>query len=170
MNNSHEENTNKSSFVEKIKANKKLQFVFVIILSIILIFVFISSMSNDNKTEQVVGINEYVTNLETRLENTLSKVNGAGKVSVVITIESGMETVLAMEKITRETASGKEITETPLIVNGKTVVIKENYPKIIGVLIVAKGADNISTLSKIQQATISLLDINVNQIEILTMK
>ena len=156
--------------MEKIKANKKLQFVFVIILSIILIFVFISSMSNDNKTEQVVGINEYVTNLETRLENTLSKVNGAGKVSVVITIESGMETVLAMEKITRETASGKEITETPLIVNGKTVVIKENYPKIIGVLIVAKGADNISTLSKIQQATISLLDINVNQIEILTMK
>ena len=35
--------------------------------------------------------------------------------------------------------------------------------------LVAKGANNISVMNKLQQATISLLDINLDQIEILTM-
>jgi stage III sporulation protein AG len=55
-------------------------------------------------------------------------------------------------------------------VNGKTVVVKEMYPKIIGVLIVAEGAGNIGVMTRIQKATTSLLDIEINQIEILTMK
>jgi stage III sporulation protein AG len=112
----------------------------------------------------------YVAELEERLSNTLSKVKGAGKVSVVITVKSGIETVLAMNTTTTKTDNGIEVVETPIILNGKTVVLKEMYPEILGVLIVAEGADEISVLRKIQQATTSLLDINVNQIEILTMK
>jgi stage III sporulation protein AG len=49
-------------------------------------------------------------------------------------------------------------------------VIKEKFPEITGVLIVAEGGQSISVLKRIQQATVSLLDINLNQIEILTMK
>lgn len=113
---------------------------------------------------------DYASVLENKLCQTLSMVDGAGKVSVVVTVESEMETVLAMKKTVTETVNGTEIQETPILVNGKTVVLKELYPKIIGVLIVAEGAKNISVLSRIQQATVSLLDININQIEILTMK
>ena len=58
----------------------------------------------------------------------------------------------------------------PIIINGETVVLKELYPKIAGVLIVAEGANSISVFSRIQQAAVSLLDININQIEILTMR
>jgi len=104
------------------------------------------------------------------LSKTLSSVSGAGKVSVVITVESGMQTVLASKTVTTSDENGTKIEESPIIVNGKTVVIKELYPKITGVLIVAQGANNISVLSKLQQATVSLLDIELNQIEILTMK
>jgi stage III sporulation protein AG len=43
------------------------------------------------------------------------------------------------------------------------------YPKIKGVLIIAEGANSIASINKLQQATISLLDININQIEILSM-
>jgi stage III sporulation protein AG len=81
-----------------------------------------------------------------------------------------METVLATTSTTTTTQNGTETVETPLVVNGKTVVLMEVYPKITGVLIVAQGAKNIAVLNKIQQAAVSLLDINVNQIEILTMK
>ena len=108
-------------------------------------------------------------NLENRLANTLSRVYGVGDVSVVITVESGMETVLANKITTTQTPQGTETEESPIIVNGKTVVVKESYPKIIGVLIVCEGAENIAVMSRIQQATISLLDININQIEILAM-
>ncbi|MBQ8426621.1 MAG: hypothetical protein IJX16_02540 [Clostridia bacterium] len=162
--------TNKS-IIEKIKNNKKLQIILIIVLSIIVVGIFVSNFFvNDEAEPETNAINEYVYNLEKRLENTLSQVEGAGAVSVVITIESGMETVLAMEKVVKETETTTEIKETPVIINGKPIILKEQYPKIIGVIIVAKGANNIAVMSKIQQATISLLDININQIEILTMK
>ena len=88
----------------------------------------------------------------------------------MITVKSGNETVLATSTTINETANGTEKIETPLVINGKTIIVKENYPKISGVLIVAKGASNIYVMTKIQQATVSLLDISPNQIEILTMK
>ena len=159
------------NIVEKIKRNKKLQYLLVAIFSIIIIFIFLSNfVTKESVSESSLDIDNYVSRLENNLEKALNEVDGAGKVSVVITVESGMETVLAMETIENQTSSGTEIKKTPIIVNGKPIVLKEKYPKIIGVLIVAEGAKNIATLTKIQQATKSLLDINVNQIEILTMK
>jgi len=156
-------------FFEKIKKNSFLRIGLVIFLVILLGFVlyFIngSSLNNSKEIESL----SYVEGLEYKLSTALSKVEGAGNVSVVITVESGGETVLAMKTTTNKTSEGVEIVETPILVNGKTVVLKELNPKIIGVLIVAEGANSISVLSKIQQATVSLLNINVNQIEILTM-
>lgn len=156
----------------KIKLNKKFQVIIVIVISLIIVFGLITSNKEVDKTNEVAvdEISSYVSNLERRLTNTLKTVDGAGNVSVVITVESGMETVLAMTTTTKQTVGGTETVETPLIVNGKTVIVKEVYPKIVGVLIVAQGAKNIAVLNKIQQATTSLLNINLNQIEILTMK
>lgn len=166
------ENSKKINFLDKIKSNKKLQTILIIVIFLIVFAVFLLNTfsKKESQTSQGNAQDLYVQELEERLSNTLSKVDGAGKVSIVITVESGMETVLAMKTETIENSSGKHVTETPVLVNGKTVVLKEMYPKIIGVLIVAEGANNIGVMRKIQQATVSLLDINVNQIEILTMK
>lgn len=157
---------------EKIKSNKKIQLVLIIFIALVFCFFLFydgKSKSIDN-ISTYNEIDQYVFSLEKKLSNNLSKVEGVGKVSCVITIESGMETVLAMKTTTTNTSSGTEIIETPIIVNGKTVVLKENYPKIKGVLIVAQGAKNITVLTKIQQATISLLDVSTDKIEILAMK
>lgn len=163
-----------SKIIEKIQNNKKVQYLLVGIVAIIVVVVLIANFNFSNGVDKDVQtsdkVSEYVKNLEYRLSNTLSLVDGAGNVSVVITVSSGMETVLATTSTTTTTPSGTETIETPLIVNGKTVVLMEVYPKITGVLIVAQGAKNIAVLNKIQQAAVSLLDINVNQIEILTMK
>ena len=160
----------KFSIIEKIKKNKKLQVVLIVVVFLVVICIFSSNLFVKEESTNSTNINDYVTNLENRLENALSKVSGVGNVSVIITIESGMKTVLATEILTKESASGKEITETPIIVNGKTVVLCEEYPNIVGVLIVSQGANNLTVRTKIQQATVSLLNININQIEILTMK
>ncbi len=157
--------------LDKFKKNKTLQGIaFAILIIAIILICFTNVFSSESNNEVQLNKEEYVFALETRLSEVLSQVEGAGKVSVVLTVESGMENVLAMKVTKNETSNGVEITETPILVNGKTVVLKENYPKIVGVLIVAEGAKNISVLSKIQQATMSLLDIKANQIEILTMK
>ena len=164
-------NNKLNNFLEKIKNNKKTQYVILGLLVIIALFVFIFGYNKPQALATDSGdyVVNYVENLEKRLSNVLSKVKGAGKVSVVITVESGMETVLAMKTTTKEDSSGKiESETTPIIVNGKTVILKELYPKIVGVLIVSEGVKNISVMNKLQQATISLLNIDINQIEILS--
>ena len=161
-----------TSFLEKIRTNKKIQYAVIGAMLIIVLLIFLFGFKVEE--EQIVytqdEITTYVTNLENKLSKTLSEVAGAGNVKVIITVESGKETVFAMKTTTKEGINGVESETSPIIINGKPVVVKELYPKIIGVLIVAKGANNISVMNRLQQATISLLDINLNQIEILTMK
>ena len=98
-------------FFEKLKSKNKLQYLFIGIIVLILVFVFSFNFDlSANKTSASNDLIEsYVDNLEKKLSKTLSKVEGAGEVSVVITVESGMETVLAMKTVKTETSSGLEI-------------------------------------------------------------
>lgn len=161
------------SFIGKIKDNKKAYYTVACILSVLLILFMFggnASKKSSSKNEATDAVSVYVSGLEESLTRILSEVDGVGKVSVAIKVESGTETVLATKNTITETANGKETIETPILVNGKPVVLKELYPKVSGVLIVAEGANSFSTLRKIQQATISFLDVELNKIEILTMK
>ena len=163
-------NDKKNKFIQKIKENKKLQIIVIVVLITILFFSMFIKEKDVETYENNDDISQYITTLEMKLCDLLSKVDGCGKVSVAIMIDSGKETVLATKKITTEFSGKIEIEETPIIVNGKTVVIKENFPKITGVLIVCEGANRITVMQKIQQATTSLLDVDINKIEILAMK
>lgn len=161
-----------SKIIDKVKSNKKLQCVLVVALIVaffIISFTNFSVSDTNNKVESNSTVNQYVNELEIKLAKVLSDVKGVGKVSVIINVESGMESVVATDINVNQTQSGTVKTEKPIIVNGKTVVLKELYPKIVGVILVCQGADNISVRAKIQQATMSLLNIDSNQIEILTM-
>lgn len=160
-----------ASFVNKIKNNKKIQFFLIAVLIIVFVVVYYISSKNSNETSfEKDEIQVYIESLEEKLSNILSRVDGVGKVDVIITVSSGMETVLATEKTVKDTQYGTETTEKPILVNGKTVVLKEKYPQITGVVIVSEGANNILVMRKIQEATVSLLDIEVGQIEVLMMK
>lgn len=156
----------------KIKTDGKMRFILILICCILLVIILVASLIPKKSVNSVSSdaVSEYVSGVEQKLEKLLGKVDGAGKVSVAISVESGMETVLAMTTTTKETSNGRETVSTPLLVNGKTVVLKELYPKISGVLIVAEGAEKLPVFNKIQQATLSLLDVKVSQIEILAMK
>ena len=162
-----------SDLTEKVKNNKKIKYLLIGLLLAVLIvailFPSINKIKGDN-VDTLTQNTDYVASLESKLSQTLSKVDGVGKVSVVITVKSGMETVLAMKTTVTETSNGTETVQTPIIVNGDTIVVKELYPEITGVLIVAEGAENITVMKRLQQATVSLLDVKIAQIEILGMK
>ena len=159
-------------FIEKVKKDNKTRLLVIIVCCVLLVAIIGINLFADKTEDAVSGdaVAEYVGNLEQKLERLLNDVDGAGRVSVAIRVDSGMETVLAMTTTTKESSSGREVVNTPVVVNGKTVVLKENYPSVSGVLIVAEGAKNISVYNKIQQATISLLNVKPSQIEILAMK
>lgn len=143
----------------------KIEYLLILVFAVVLLIIFTGGSSND-EVKQVSTIDSYVEALEKKLSLALSKIDGAGKVSVVISVESGMQTVLATEKTTENGVTREE----PFTVGGKTVVIKETYPEITGVLIVAKGANNLSTKVAIINATAALLDIASDKIQVLPMK
>ena len=157
--------------IQKLKNNKTIEYIFLGLISIAVVAVLAFSLVKPASTEAYEDdeVISYVKDLENRLEKTLSEIKGAGNVSVVITVDSGKETVYASEKVTVSENGKTTVTESPILVNGKPVVVKENYPEIVGVLIVAQGANSISVMKNIQQAAVSLLNINLSRIEILAM-
>ena len=161
----------KTGFLAKIKSVKNIEFIFVAILGVVVILIMLSSFNfTDSETSDDFSTTEYVSQLESKLSTILSNVQGAGKVKVMLTVESGMETVTAVETVVTSSGNQTVTTTSPILVSGKPVVLKELYPKVIGVLIVAEGADSIKVKLELLKATSSVLSIDENIVEIFTMK
>ena len=54
--------------------------------------------------------------------------------------------------------------------NNNPEILKEIYPKVKGVIIVAQGGDNVEIKNQLISAVMSLMDLDANKIEVLTMK
>lgn len=120
---------------------------------------------------------EYVRNLENELSSILGKIQGAGRVSVMITLKSGKEIIPAKDesvsdKITNEkdTSGGtrtidEKTTDDQVVFtsgqggNSKPLVIKELNPEVKGVIVVAEGAKDSKVKLMISQAVQTVLDI-----------
>ena len=152
--------------LNKIKENKTLQYLIIGAISVIIIVILAVIFNGSNKTKTT----SYVDTLEAKLEETLSKIDGAGKVSVIITVENETAKAVAYTTTTEKTSNGTKTTKTPLVVNGEVVYLGDAYPTITGVLIVAEGAKNLSVLTKLQYATTTLLNVDVSKVEILPSK
>lgn len=120
---------------------------------------------------------DYVSELEGDLSSILSKIQDAGRVSVMITLKSGSEIIPAKDesisdKVTNEkdTSGGTRIinektTDDKVVFtaaqggNSKPLIIKEINPEIQGVIVVAEGAKDSRVKLKISQAVQTVLDI-----------
>ena len=135
-------------------------------------------MKNDTKS--------YYEQVENRLQTVLSEIKGAGNVKVMINYSGTSEIVTAVTKNTstdkttdkgsstnRVTESTTEVTE-PVIIqqNGEDtpVIIKEILPDIVGVIVVAEGAKDMSVKINLISAIQTLLNVSANKVEIFTMK
>ena len=133
---------------------------------------------------QPAGTDEltYEEKLEEKLANILSQVKGAGKVEVMITLESSSELVFQTnekqntESIHEEDSQGG-IRDSSMIEhssdtvqaggNGAPYVIKEINPKVSGVLVLAEGAKSASVKNEIYEAVEALFNLEVHKIKVL---
>lgn len=106
--------------------------------------------------------------LEARLEEALSKIDGAGEVTVVLTIQNGPRQVLAQNV---DQGSGEEeTTETVILSRGsstqETVTVQELYPSYQGALLVCEGGDDPDVRLKLTEATSALTGLGADKISI----
>lgn len=167
MNAKTSKNFSLKEFFKKIKP----EYVLVVAATVAVIAVFASSFTDcslSSAAQTSDGSAEaYVQMLENKLSTELSKIKGAGKVSVIISVESGVKNELATQT---NASSGGEKNQEPIIVNGKPIILGELYPEIRGVVIVAQGGDKLSVKMSILNAARVFLSVDANKIEILTMK
>ncbi len=166
------------NFVTKIGKIKHLPLYIAIVLALLVcsFYFFNSENKSDTKnnisTENSSSTMEYVTYLENKLGNVLSKISGAGAVNVVITLESGFSYQYAKDMETKTISSGASETtvtnENVLLVSNEPVVVKEFYPTIKGVVVVAEGAGNVNVKLNILNAVETVLEVDRNNITILS--
>ena len=156
----------KFSKIQDFFKKVKIEYLIVVALAAVALVIVINAFpKSESATKNTDDVQSYVTELENKLEKSLKQVKGAGKVSVIISVSSSAEQVLATEKIVE--TSGKKV-ETPILVGGKTVLIKESYPEIMGVIVVADGAKNLSVKVDLLNACKVFLNVDESRIKILS--
>ena len=114
-----------------------------------------------------------------RMEDALSQTKGAGKVTLVLTLKTSSERIIAQDTKESVRAGGDE-RETDKSVSavtvssgssGKdTVTLKFIYPEYAGALVVAEGAGSADVQLRLTSAVSSLTGLRADQITVIRMK
>lgn len=107
--------------------------------------------------------------LERKLSDTLSQVDGAGRVSVALTLKSGMEQVLAADRSSSGAERGGMEEKTVILDTDsgeEAVLISQRYPVFQGALVVAQGGDDAKVRLLLTQAVSALTGLGADHITV----
>lgn len=171
----------KLKFGKFFKDNKIKKLIFILgAIGIALIFIsnFISKNTNTlNEQSQADfsksiynDLEKYKISIENHLGEIISKIEGAGKTEVFLTLENGNENVYAVNH-TQNNSSDKSGNKSESIEseyfsirdsNGKEngMLLKVVEPGVRGVVVVCSGADNLIIKEKVLEAVTKALNIS----------
>ena len=192
----------KSYWMSKLKKPKKEQLVVLLLFGVLLVVIALptttGTMGADKKDADISGTQgaagtdtaalTYEEQLEKRLSAILSQVAGAGRVEVMVTLESRGERIVEKDtpesrKSVEETDSsgGRRTTdeqdwgeETVYYEDGSggksPYVVKELEPNIEGVLVLAEGGDSAVVKQELLEAVQALFPIEVHKVKIMKLE
>ncbi|SHH37195.1 stage III sporulation protein AG [Clostridium grantii] len=188
--------------IKKVKKDKKNWVNLVILTLVAILMIVLSSSFSESKDmfsqkqadipkestiSSEVEVNEYQTDMESKLKTMLEQIDGVGKVKVMINFEGGEEQVPATNNndstsLTEENDSNggtRKITqnnegETVVMVDGingnQPLILKKNSPEVCGIFVVAEGASNDLIRLSIQKAVITLFGVPESKVTVYPMK
>lgn len=145
----------------------------------------IESNANEEKIE--TSVEDYGDKLKKELVTLLEKIDGVGKVDLMIYFESGKEQIPAInvndsESVTNENDNNGGTRRINSNNDGRTVVMmsdgnstkplitKTNEPEINGITVVAEGAGDKLIRMRISQAVTTLFDLDSKKVQVYPMK
>lgn len=164
------------------KKNKVLIIVIIIAILVLAFGNFGGENKNSQKTvtekESSLQIEDYIAENESRLEEILTAVQGAGRVKVMITVSEKSEKVVATDKksqtkqeVEKENSVRDSVQESTTVIYGsgteeKPFVIKEKLPAISGVVVAATGAGDEGVKLELYEAVKALYGLSGHRIKI----
>ncbi len=145
----------KNKLIE-LKKSKYFFVITAIVLIIILLCVYIVySQEEEPQTGSQLEDQKAITEImEERLSLIIKDIDGVGEASVLISYASTAEVVY------------ESMASDSLFSDKELVAVKENLPDILGVLVVAEGADTIKTKVNIVNAVMTALSISADKIQV----
>ena len=173
----------------KLDIKKKIQYAAILLVIIVILAIYFASFGSEepeqDTTSSVETESSDVSDIEEKLMQTLSCIEGAGQVSVMITYESSAEIVPAVAVDTQittttdESESGSstttsENTQREIVTVGSSngssaLVLREESPQIKGVLVIAEGADDIRVKLDLLSAVQTILNITPDKVDVYKM-
>ena len=146
---------------------KKYQYVLLVILIGVFLMLLPANMKENEMTTQVST--ELSRDLEDELSDILSQISGVGKTEVLLTEQSGSDTIYQMD-----TGQSKNNADTVVIRNqarDETGLVKQVLPPVYkGAVIVCQGADSANIRLSVVEAVRSVTGLSSASITVLKMK
>lgn len=144
--------------------------ILIIILIIGIIIMLIPSKKKAEVPAEKEKIEEYDDS--ERLAEIISQIDGVGRVKVMVTYSKTAENILAFDTKSEKTSgkdsgSDESIDKQAIMSDGTPVILAKTYPKVKGVVVIAKGCDNPKTKSAISEAVTTAFDIAPHKVCIL---
>ena len=105
--------------------------------------------------------NIYRQQLEQQLSDLIAQVEGAGKTTVMVTLESGEETIYALDTLSGQT---QEQQTHVLLDDGTALAQTVCTPRVCGVAVVCEGGDDITVIKRITDLVSVVLGLSTNRI------
>ncbi|NLG53107.1 MAG: hypothetical protein GX541_03945 [Clostridiales bacterium] len=162
----------------------KYKYLLVIIAAGLLLLILPGRPESESRAVRHAAQNDFsVEEYEEKIEEVLGKCHGVGRVSVMLAVKSGMETVYAEEeRVSTREQQGSDINDynvdrdvRPSILSDGSgrelpVTVKQVYPEFLGAAVVCDGADNPNVRLYITEAVSSLTGISSDRISVIKMK
>lgn len=152
---------------------RKYKFILIIMLvgCVVLMIPTKDERSGNTSAEGVKGEEDFsIETLEMELSEILSKIEGAGRVSVMLTAQSGTERILATNREMSTDGQESELQEKTVIISvdnsEETVLIGQNYPVFRGALVVCPGGDNPEVVLMLTKALSALTGLSSSRITV----
>lgn len=160
--------TNKKTVLDYLK---KYKFVILVLMAGIVLMVF---PGTEEQKEMPIPDSKAFS-LQDSLEDILSEISGAGKVSVLLTQFVGEETIYQTDENTSVQENGNSTHRQTVLVSGSDraeigLVRKVKAPTYLGAVVVCQGADNASVRLAVVEAVRSATGLSSDRISVLKMK
>ncbi len=160
-----------------LKKNKYVMAVLLVGLVLILLPTSAPAAGENTEKDPEAAMEFSLSEQENRIAAALSKIDGAGKVTVILTLKCTEERVLALDESESRSSGSKgdlpesnlERSSTVVIIsagssNETPVTLKVIYPEYQGALVVCEGAENAAVKLQLVKAVSGLTGLGTDKI------
>lgn len=154
---------------------KTYRYIWIILL-IGILFMVIPDEGSKRSSQQTAAIPESVSeNLQEQLSQILSKLEGAGKVQVLLTEAAGKRTIYEVQQETRKDTESSELRSEVMILEGSDggeygLVSRIDPPQYLGAVVLCQGAESAKVRLAIVDAVSAATGLGADKISVWKMK